>query len=477
MSVKIKIDSFLYERIIEDISKRISNGILKAGDKLPSVRKLSNDFSVSVSTVIQSYVLLEGLGLIEAKPQSGYYVRYNPGRKLPEPQTLNVQTAIKNYGSDELVSNLCEIANIPNLVSLGAGIPSTSHLPVEKLGSILRKLSNVESGGLKYEFPPGYRKLREEIAKRLVEIGINHSVDEIIITNGATEALTISLQAIAKPGDTIITECPTYHGVLQIIQNLGMNILEVPTHPKDGVDVEALKKILRNYKVAASVLYPTISNPLGSIMPEENKKEAYNLFASKNIPIIEGDVYGELYFGAKRPRPIKSLDDKGLVLYSSSFSKTIAPGYRIGWVSPGKYYEKVKKMKLMNSLATATLPQMVIAEYLKDGGYERTLRNLRKKYASNISLISGLVSDSFPEGTKISRPEGGFYLWVELPKQVNSIKLQRVALKENISIAPGPLFSTKDCYMNFIRLSCGCSWSLVIEKVIKRLGELCKEQM
>ena len=471
---KVDKTTFLYEKIIDDIRNRIANGNLRPGEKLPSVRKLSRDWDVSVSTVLQSYIALETIGLIEAKPQSGYYIRYKSGRVLPEPETPNIQSAIKNYGCNELVTNLCELSTIPGLISLGAGIPGSDVLPTKTLNNLLSRIARSCSKGINYEFPPGNSKLRHELAKRTIEWGGDISQEDIIITNGATEALSLSLQAVAKAGDTILTESPTYYGVLQLIENFGMHALEIPTRPKDGIDIDAFKKAIKNHKVAACILYPSINNPLGSIMPDDNKRKVYEILSGKDIPLIEGDVYGELYFGQTRPKPIKSLDKKGLVLYSSSF-KTIAPGYRVGWVCPGRYFDKVKKLKYMSSLANASFPQMAMAEFLRTGGYERCIRNLRKKFISNISIVSSLICEYFPDGTKISKPQGGHYLWIELPENVNSIKLQRLALKENISIAPGPLFSTKDDFLNYIRLSCACSWSSVIDKVIKTLGELCKK--
>lgn len=475
MTTKNNGKSFLYKKIADKISGQISSGILKSGDQLPSVRKLSKDLGISISTVMQTYIHLESLGLVEAKPQSGYYVSLRSGKKLPEPEIANVENEIKSYGSDELVSNVHDLAKIPNLLSLGAGIPCADILPTNKLKKIAGLVSRKsDDGGITYEFPPGLEKLRIEIAKRSLKCGCDFNKDEIIITSGCIEAIGLALKAIGKPGDTLITESPTYYVVLQMIKNLGMNVLEIPTHPKYGIDIDLFSKAVKNHKIAGALLYPTINNPLGSIMPQENREKLYKVLSQNNLPLIEGDVYGELYFGKSHPKSIKSMDDKDLVLYCSSFSKTIAPGYRVGWMCPGKYFEKVKRRKFVDSIATATFPQMVMAEFLRSGGYDKSLKDLRNIYSSRISVLSGFISEYFPEGTKITRPQGGFYLWVELPKSINSIKLQRLALKENISIAPGPLFSVNDDFLNFIRLSCSCPWTPQIELAIKKLGALCK---
>lgn len=469
--------SFLYEKIVDDISTNISRGVLKPGEKLPSIRKLSNKLHVSMSTIIQAYIELEDLRLIEVKPQSGYYVRFSPNRTLPEIEIRNVESAIKNYGCDGLVTNLCELSSIPNIISLGAAAPSNENLPIKKLGNIIKSLCRSDNYGIEYEFSPGNPKLRREIAKKSFEWGYNSTIDDIVISSGGNDALNLSLRAVAKPGDNIAIECPTYYGLIQIIEELGMNAIRISTHPKHGMDVEALKKAVKNQKISACVLYPCISNPLGSVMPEDNKKEFYLFLSSKNIPIIEGDIYGELYFGKTRPTPIKAIDNKGIVLYHSSFSKTVAPGFRTGWVMPGRYFEKVKRLKYLSSIGSPVLPQLAIAEFLRSGGHERCLRKLRQIYSIRQKLLSSYISEYFPETTKISTPQGGLHLWVELPKEVDSIKLQRLALKENISIAPGPLFSTKDCFINCIRLSYATRWNGSIELAVKKVGEIAKSML
>ena len=470
---------FVYQKIVDDISNQILKGTLKVGDKLPTVRQLSKNLGVSINTVLNSYLRLENLGLVEAKPQSGYYVRNRAEKILPEVEILTLETAIKTYKSDELVSNVHELAQIPEMVSLGPGVPSVDMLPAKKINRIVSSIMRgSETAGLLYEFPPGYYKLRREVAKRAIIWGGKVSPDDVIITGGATEAIVLALKAVAKPGDTIVTESPTFYLLLQLIKDLGMNILEIPTHPRDGIEISALKKVLKSHSVSACVIYPTVNNPLGSIMPEERKKELYELLVNKDIPLIEGDVWGELHFEHHRPKPIKSLDDKGIVLYFSSVTKTGLPGYRIGWICPGRYYKKVKDIQYMYSVATSALPQIAVSEFMKSGGYEKSIKNLRNVYSSRLSVLSQYVSEFFPEGTKISRPKGGAFLWVEMPKSVDSIKLQELAFRKNISINPGPLFSTTENFSNYIRLSAACLWSpRIIEDAIRTLGDICKSLM
>lgn len=466
---------YLYEEIANNLATKIFKGVFKVGESLPPVRKLSKDLGVSISSVTQSYALLESQGLIEAKPQSGFFVRPVSKRELPEPQTKKFNIAVNHYYGEELVSEVNEEAVLPNMVPLGAGIPYIENLPCKKLNKVTISICrNSKNPGITYEFPPGDSKLRRQIAKQSLKWGGSETPDDVIITTGATEALILSLKAVAKPGEAVIVESPGYFGIFQIIETLGMHVLEIPNDPKTGLDIESLEKALKRHNVAACVLCPTIGNPLGSIMPDENKKEIYDILSFRGIPIIEDDVYSELHFSEKRPKPIKYFDKHGDVIYLSSFSKTIAPGYRVGWISPGKYYEEIKKLKFASTLASPSLTQMAMAEFLKQGGYERSLRGLRKVYETQVQEYSSAIREYFPVGTRVSRPQGGYYLWVELPKNISSIELQKEALKKKISITPGPLFSTrKDDFLNYIRINCGFPIEMT-EGAIKTLGNLCK---
>ena len=473
-----KTEKYIYEDIADKFASQITKGVYKAGEQIPSVRKLSQDLGISTKTIEQSYILLEGLGLIEAKPQKGYYVRNITNKILREPEKPDIEISVNSYSGEELVGEFVKSVKIPGAVLLGLAVPSNDILPGKKLNQILGKIcKDVNTKGIGYEFPPGNYDLRQQIAKRSIEWKASLSPEDMIITNGTTEALMLALQSAAKPGDSIITESPTSFGILQVIDNLGMKTIEIPAHPRFGIDINTLRSVLSSHKVGAAILCPNISNPLGSIMPDESKIELYNMVAKKDIPIIEDDAYGELYFSSSKPKPIKAYDEAGIVLYCSSFSKTIAPGYRIGWMYPGRYFKKANKLKIFTSYASATLPQMAIAEFLRTGGYDRSLRDLRKKYESQASIVSKYVSEYFPEGTRLSKPQGGFFLWVELPGKVSSLELQKLALKKKITIAPGPLFSTHDNYLNYIRLSCGFPLTPLIKDAIKMLGDLTKSLM
>jgi len=357
-------------------------------------------------------------------------------------------------------------------------LPSPELLPTAQLNRCLAAVGRRSgSAGSEYSVPPGNLALRTQVARRAFEAGCALSPDEIVITSGGMEALNLCLRVVAKPGDTIAIEAPTYFGVLQCIEALGLKAVEIPTHPRDGVSLDALAYALDTQPIKACLFVLNFNNPLGSCMPDANKERLVEMLAARGIPLIEDDIYGDLAFSGARPRPAKSFDRGGLVLLCDSFSKTLAPGYRVGWCAPGRWQQQVEHLKFVTNVATATLPQMAVADFLANGGYNHHLRRIRKLYAEKIQLMSQAVSASFPAGTRITRPTGGYVLWVEMPSSVNSLELFDRALAAGISIVPGPVFSAKGKFKNFIRLNSGNPWSKSIERAVAQLGKFAHELM
>ncbi len=326
-----------------------------------------------------------------------------------------------------------------------------------------------------YQFPPGNPELRRQIARRMVEAGCQTRPDDIIITSGCQEALTLCLQTIANPGDIIAIESPAFYGLLQAIEVLGMKALEIPTDPKTGISLAALSLALEKWPVKVCALVPNVSNPLGCTLPDENKQALVDLLAQSDIPLIEDDIYGDLGFDARRPRAVSAFSSEQQVLYCSSFSKSLSPGLGIGWVRPGKYREKIAYRKYVTNLATPTLPQYAIADFLRQGGYDRYLRQVRHDYQRQVSIMTRAVGKYFPQETRVTQPQGGFVIWIELPEKVDSLQLCQQALAQRISIAPGPIFSASRKYRNFIRLNCAQPWSETLEKAMITLGRMVHE--
>lgn len=468
----------LYEQVADKVEKLIRDGTLRPGERIPSVRRASEQHGVSVTTTVQAYMELENRGLIEARPKSGFFVRPLLQPRTREPQPSRPASAVTAVSVGSLQSRLFEAASMPDVVPFGGAAPGPKLLPVSKLNRILASIArNQGDRAVSYDMPPGAEPLRREIAKRLLNAGSNLSPDQIITTSGGTEALALCLRAVTRPGDIVAVESPTYFGVLHTIEELGLNAVEIPMHPRDGMDLDALERVVKNRSIAACVAVPNFSNPLGSLMPDENKQRLAEILSRAEVPLIEDDIFGELHFGPHRPHVVQSLDRKGLVMLCSSFSKTLAPGYRVGWVAPGRWLTKVKALKLTSTLATATLPELAIAEFLANGGYDYYLRSVRRIYEANIDRMRAAIEVAFPAGVKVTQPRGGFVLWIELPEGVDALKLDDLALAEKISIAPGPMFSASRGFRNFIRISCGHPWSPQIENAVSALGRLIRKLM
>ncbi len=466
----------LYEQVAGKIETLIRTGTLRAGERIPSVRRASAQHGVSVTTAVQAYLELENRGLIEARPKSGFFVRPQLRPRALEPKTSRPAHTATAVGVGGLLSRLFDAARMPDVVPFGAAYPGAETLPVAKLSRILASVArNAGARGISYDMPPGVEALRRQIARRSLDWGGNLTPDDIITTCGGTEALAICLRAVTKPGDIVAVESPTYFGVLQAIEEQGLKALEIPMHPRTGMDLDALERALKSRTVAACLAVPNFNNPLGSLMPDEHKQRLVEILARRDVPLIEDDINGDLAHDGSRPRVAQSYDHEGRVLLCGSFSKTLAPGYRVGWVAPGRYYERVRALKFTSTLATATLPQLAVAEFIANGGYDHHLRALRGNFAEQTQRMSAAVAAAFPEEIKITRPCGGFVLWIELPEKICALALHERALAEKISIAPGPMFSAKQSFRNFIRLNCGHRWSERAEGAVVVLGRLVKE--
>jgi DNA-binding transcriptional MocR family regulator len=402
---------YRYERVAARISQLIHCGTLRPGERIPSVRRISRQEGVSISTALQAYFLLEDRGLIEARPQSGFYVRLHSRKLPPEPQIIFPPHAATKVGVGDLVSSILNSKRNPNIVPLGMAAASPELFPTDKLHRVLSAVARrAGHQANRYDFAPGHLELRHQIARRSLNLGCSLSADDIVITNGCTDALNLCLRAVAGPGDVIALESPTYFVVLTILEALKIKALEVPTYPREGVCLDELQAALDRRKVKACLFMTNFHNPMGSCMPDEKKKRLVEILAQREIPLIEDDIYGDLHYGSVRPKVAKAFDEKGLVLLCSSFSKTLAPGHRVGWTAPGRFRELVERLKNISTAGNALLPQMMIAEFLKSGGYDHYLRNIRKAYAQQMQLMSQAIGKYFPEGTKVTRPnEGSFF--------------------------------------------------------------------
>lgn len=463
----------LYLRVAGDLERQIRAGTLRVGDKVPSIRVIRKEWRVSASTALQAYFWLENRGLIEARPRSGFYVRVPFSDLAPEPGFEPRRSVPRDQGLDARLGQILQLRAASGALQLGAAIPSSDFYPTRKLNQTIRRVIRESPGhSSAYDFPPGYPELRRQIAKHSSRQIGRSSWEEIIITAGAMEGLTLCLRAVAKPGDVIAVESPTFFGILLLIQSLGMKPLEIATDPRTGMDLNVLEHALRKKHVRACIIIGNCHNPLGYVLADDTKAKLAELSKRYKVPVIEDDLFGDVAFQEPRPRTIKHYDGEGLVLLVSSFCKVLGPGYRIGWVQAGRWQSTVEQLQFINTVAAPSLPQRMIAKFLESGGYERHLRRVRILLADRLQMTSRAIARYFPPGTRVTRPEGGFLLWVQMPKSIDAIKVFEKALQQKIAVVPGPMFSTTGQFGNCLRLSCGIPWSPRLEESLALLGSI-----
>ncbi|MGQ0543836.1 MAG: aminotransferase-like domain-containing protein [Betaproteobacteria bacterium] len=462
----------LYQRLADHIRELIRAGTLRSGDRVPSVRRLSQQQGVSVATVLQAYQRLEGIGVIEARPQSGFYVR-RPPAAVPEPAPSRPPRRALTVDVNDLADAVLTAANDPEVVAFGAGCPSAELFSLERMRRVLAACARRDREALgRYGLPPGTEALRRAVARRALEWGCRIDPDNLVTTTGCMEALNLALRAVTRPGDLVALESPTYYGFLQILQMLGLRALEIPTHPRTGISLEALEVALGAHPVKAAIVMPNVSNPIGASMSEAAKKRLVQLLESRGVPLIEDHIYADLQFAPGAPRAAKAYDRTGNVLLCGSFSKTLAPGLKAGWIEAGRWRDRVRMLKFVASGGQNELVEAAVAELLDSGGYERWLRQLRRRFAAQVDAARAAIAESFPRGTRVTHPAGAYILWIELPRGADSVRLFERLLERGVSIAPGPMFSATQRYRNFVRISVGQIWSERHERALREVGRL-----
>lgn len=462
-----------YQQIAERLTRLIEEGAFGPGAAAPSVRKLSRQWKVSITTILKAYYLLEAQGLLVARPRSGFYVNSRLPSTPPEPALSDPEPDPSTVGMRELITMIVLRDTLnPKLIQLGAAHPAQELTATRQLNRIMASAARRmgDRAGL-YMAPPGNKPLRQQIVQHAVNAGCTLDAEEIVITSGCGEAVSSCLQAVCHPGDTVAVESPICFDVFQYLENLRLKALEIPTHPRDGISLEALAFALQNNAVQACLVISNFNNPLGSCIPDDRKEALVKLLARHDIPLIENDIFGDIHFAARRPLSAKAFDTDGRVLWCASFSKTLSPGLRVGWAAPGRYRSTVAWLKYSTSLATGTLPQVAVAAFMAEGGYRQHLRRIRRIYQQRVADLRRAVIRYFPADIRVTDPSGGYLLWIELPETIDTLALYRSAREEGIAITPGHLFSAGERYRNFIRLN-AANWSDAAEPAIRRLGTM-----
>ncbi|WP_163410284.1 aminotransferase-like domain-containing protein [Flavobacterium ajazii] len=472
----MKNNETLYLKIAKIIEDQIHHETLVMGDKLPSVRSAQKLYNVSLNTIKQAYLELESRSLIESRPKTGYYVSKSALRSMALPTIANINHLESKNTPEDLIDKVFGTINKSDVTQFALGIPGSNFLPIAKLNKGIANAVRIRNdAGTAYEPVQGTEELRRAIAKWALVMEGKITEDDLVITSGAMSAIYNALMATTSPGDSVAVESPAYFGILQAIKMLGLKAVEIPTHPLYGLDLDVLKKVMP--EISACCFVSNFNNPMGFQMPDENKRELVRMITAYNIPLIEDDIYGNLYFGTERPKPCKFYDEAGLVLWIGSVSKTLAPGYRVGWIAPGKFKDKIIRQKLVQTVCNSSLYSDVITDFLEHGRYDHHLRTFRNKLYSNYLQINRAVESYFPDSTKISQPKGGFMLWLELDERISTTDLHNTALAQKINFAPGRIFSQHNQYNNCMRLTYALEWNERVENDLKKLGRLAKNSI
>ncbi|PMJ90640.1 PLP-dependent aminotransferase family protein [Vibrio sp. 10N.261.55.A7] len=466
-----------YDQVEKSLRRAITAGIYQAGDKLPSIRQLSLDLKVSKNTVIRAYQELEAVGMIYSVAKSGYRVQSpsalkeavkNPPHPPSEVDLLSLCKTILTYSNEK------------ECLSAGSAHPNVDFPAIKSLYAEIGRHSRMQSQlPSHYQIAPGNNLLIKQLLKISHDLGVPAQLEDIAVTHGAQQAISLALRALTNKGDIIAVESPCYFGNLLLIESLGLKVIEVPSCLETGIDPQALAKSLELWDIKAIIVTPNFSNPTGSQMPVDKRIEL--LAVSKDIPIIEDDVSGSLNYNDPIPS-LRSLDDQDRVIYVNSLSKTLDSRLRIGWILSGRYQKKIEKLLISDSMGSLNLMQSAVAEFLTSGRYRTHINKVRRFYQANGKKLHQQLTDAlnhYPQlkgNYQLTQAKGSFILWLELPIGADSHQLYRQCKQEKISIYPGIAFGTNNKFKHCIRLTySNFTGSPMEQKGIERLAQLIDE--
>lgn len=462
----------LYQSLAETVARSIRGGTLVRGERLPSVRDLARQHGVSLATAVQAYRWLEDARLVEARPRSGWFVAARPPQ-LPEPDTSSPPPESTPVDLGTLAAQVMRLAHDAGHVSFGAACPDSALFDGERVRrAVVRAAQRHRHTLAEYPIGPGHELLRRAVARHALRLGCTLDAQRVVITNSCLESITLCLRAVTQPGDVVALESPTYFGFLEILENLHLRALEIPTHPRHGISLDALQLAFDTQPVKAVLAVPTLANPLGASLPPAERRRLAQMCAAARVPLIEDVLYNDLAEQDDRRRAVKSFDEQGWVMICGSFSKTVAPGLRLGWVEAGRWHAQLQRLKMATSGGHTTVTELALADLLGQTGAEAAFRQLRATIAARVDEARGLIAQHFPRGTRVTDPPGGYILWVEFPGGLDSTALFRACLAERICIAPGTMFSATGRYRHCIRLGVGGRWSDAHRRALQRIGEL-----
>jgi DNA-binding transcriptional MocR family regulator len=460
----------LYVELADAIEQQIGEGVYPPGSRIPSLRRLREQHGVSLTTAVEACRLLETRGLVRSRPRSGFFVERTGPPGLEPSAPAQSMRARRVDAALSLRLNL-GIGN-PQRPTLGAAVQGTELMAIPAVNRLLAQAMRLQPTVChSYDAPPGSPQLRRAVAQHGLDAGYSVSPDDVVVTSGAKEAVYLSIRAVTRPGDTVAIESPAYYALLEVLASLDLHVVEVPAHPRSGIDLAALRKVLDHRDIAAVAIVSNFSNPSGSCMSDADKRALVDLLDDHDVPLVEDDVYGDLAFDGSRPKAVKAFDTRGSVLYCGSFSKTVSPGMRVGWAIPGRYQDAFEHLKLVVNQASPTAPQLALAAFVEGGAFDRHLRRVRRLYAAQMEQMIDAVDRAFPPDTRHTAPRGGHVLWMQVPG-LDALDLYDRAAAEGIHIAPGPLFSASGGFADHLRLNTGFPWTDHIAAQVAALGRL-----
>ncbi len=464
----------LYLQIAERLADAIRTGTLARGTRIPSVRELARQQGVSPSTAVQAYRALEDARLIEARPRSGYFVAARPAR-LPEPEPSAPPASSLAVDVSSLAEQVLKLAMSPGYVSFGAVCPSSDLFQQERVRRAVSRAAQRHRASLcTYPLGPGHPDLRRAIARHALRMGCQLDARQVLVTNSCLEAISLCLRAVTRPGDVVALESPTHFSFLEILESLHLRALEIPTHPRTGLSLDALQLAFDTQPVKAVLAVPTLSNPLGSCLTLPDRRRLAQMCGQHGIPLVEDVIYNDLAEQDDKRRAVKAFDTSGHVMICGSFSKTVAPGLRLGWLEAGRWSAAVQRLKAVQSGAHTELLELAMADVPTQPGQESIFRQMRALVAARMDTARGLIAESFPKGTRVTDPAGGFILWVELPGGLDSMVLSQACLERRICIAPGTMFSATDRFRHCLRLGVGGRWDDTQQAALREVGTIAR---
>ncbi len=466
-----KMSQFLYESIAEQFRKNIESKLWPVGHKLPSIRTLSKSYNsskISIQTALQK---LEAAGLVEARPRSGYFVK-----KQEQPHQPQHRLEINQPTKIELPDLFYQIMQKSAAFDIypSARIQPTGNHILNLNRHINRAMRHQASSNALYYSPPqGNLDLRHQITQHYLSRKLYVKPEQICITAGCQNALFLALSTCTKPGDTVAIESPAFYGVLQILQQLDLKVIEVPSSATQGILLDKLESVAKKWSLKVLIVTPNFSTPTGSLMPESNKARLCELADKLQFNIIEDDIYGDLGFH-RAVLPLKAYDKYNKVILCGSFSKSLSRDLRIGWIFSEKQLNKITHLKMLTQLSNCESTQQGLTSFIGEGFYRKHLLEYRKRLLNQRNKLIQLLNQYWDFSFKYTMPEGGLCLWIELQINEDSLLLYNLAIEHNIILTPGALFSTTPIFNKYIRLSFAHEFQEERVAALKKLGQIIK---